>query len=162
MTREFKPGDVAELTFNNETRAIGVRCEGAWAHNGKFGAGGAYDHIGGFEVRPLLVLDPEDAEGVARLAEALRNVSGNLPIYADDVASALRSLLDPKPEEPKGHFAVVVDRNGVRWVNWRDPRVTRHHERPWVHAGDSHECREYADIDVTEVLSHGVPEDGAR
>jgi hypothetical protein len=152
MTREFKPGDVAELTFNNETRAIGVRCEGAWAHNGKFGAGGAYDHIGGFEVRPLLVLDPEDAEGVARLAEALRNVSGNLPIYADDVASALRSLLDPKPEEPKGLGAVVRDRDGRIFVRQVDG---------WWRGEDPCSVN-WPAVDVVEVLSHGVPEDGAR
>lgn len=102
--------------------------------------------------------------------------------FADDVVSALRLMaqncddaeLDasaavqewlanliyeqarPKPPEPNGYLAIVQDRNGEVWINYRDPRKNVVHHTPWVNADDPEMYSDYADIDVVRVLSEGV------
>jgi hypothetical protein len=161
MTREWKRGDVVhDPEYGKVGIVVPTHFSGCPESHERL-SGGLHIHYADGDwnpgirldrCRPLLVLDPEDAEGVARLAEALRNVSGNLPIYADDVASALRSLLDPKPEEPKGLGAVVRDREGRIFVRQVDG---------WWRGEDPCSVN-WPAVDVVEVLSHGVPEDGAR
>lgn len=116
------------------------------------------------DFRPLVVLDPEDAEQVERLREAMGTCPRNGEAWCIDsgcgterLTAGLRSLVaPPKPDEPTGHMAVVEDDCGERWVNWRDPRDNGTHEEPWVNASDSETAREYRDINVVRVLSEGV------
>jgi len=65
-------------------------------------------------------------------------------------------LPKPKPEEPTGLFAVVEDRDGGRWVNWRDPNSSMEHTEPWVEHFGADRNLNYDDIDVVKVLSPGV------
>jgi hypothetical protein len=167
MTREWKPGDVAWFkgrSFNG----IVFRYQPFDTDDAEWVSaveGGAYPLDD--ELRPLLVLDPEDREQVLRLADYLDAAFAAIDpagfaeapevddkVSVNIVRTALRSLLDPKPEEPKGLGAVVRDHGGRHWI--RAGRIKHSWYRPhgvWA---------KYVNIDVVEVLSHGVPEDGAR
>ena len=67
------------------------------------------------------------------------------------LAKALYELaleVAPKPEEPTGLGAVVVDACGDTWV-----RVSLRDTEPWQHRG---ERRQYKVINAAKVLSEGV------
>jgi hypothetical protein len=123
-------------------------------------------------VTPVLVLDPENREKCGELVLAFREALGwqNGPLdpsdtYVAAMQAALRSLLDPKPEEPKSLGAVVV-------ATFRDDEGKGFGPATWVLAGDgSWVCLtdgivghsvSWPFLSDVEVLSHGVPEDGAR
>jgi hypothetical protein len=106
------------------------------------------------EGRPLVVIDPENAESCDELAELI------WPHYSDEeyaeiVQAALRSLVKPpKPEEPLGLGAVVEDAEGNAWVR------THATGYPWHCALDrtdmnSTAVRRYARIDVVRILANG-------
>lgn len=163
MSREWKPGDVAMLAFSTGELAIGVRNgpeqTPGWGHSGAFGGGSAYDGIGGVDdVRPLVVIDPEDREAVGRFAELIENCGdenhctqypcGSMTCWVDRIADALREFANPKPPKPKeptGLGAVVEDSDGRRWV---------HLSGRWHHDPLAHSAR-YSDIDAVRVLSEG-------
>ena len=66
------------------------------------------------------------------------------------MARALRSLLaPPKPDEPTGRYAIVIA-DGVSWC-----RAAWANDRPWSRIGTDHYA-DWADMDVTEVISEGV------
>jgi hypothetical protein len=105
--REWKPGDVAVIT--SDSRHAGKRamfCDDggdrqAWAVEC---TDGLTMHYGARELRPLVVIDPEDREDVERVRDALWR-GGHL----DDWQAALRSLANPTPSrigEP-GTWGVV-------------------------------------------------------
>lgn len=104
---------------------------------------------------PVLVIDPDDREAVERLHDALLGDYANLftPIATAD---AIRSLLDPEPDEPKGLGAVVKDREGLVWV-----RVNGH-LGTWRRArglGAAHRWSDWTDLDIPDedhILSPGV------
>lgn len=82
--------------------------------------------------RPLLVIDPEDREQVRSIldayyadidGEADRRVSDEL---AENMQSALRTLVQPEDPEPTGLGAVVEDSRGVRYVRVDYPRYPWH------------------------------------
>lgn len=108
------------------------------------------------EIRPLLVIDPEDREQVERLAMAHGGVSGDAPLTGDlwsipglRMQAALRSMLTPPgPEEPQGLGAVVEDVEGTQFVRMHDG---------WWHGGHP-VSRNWAAINVVRVLSTGVGE----
>lgn len=109
--------------------------------------------------RPLVMLDPEDREQVDRLAALVaREAIGSIPTN-DATQAALREFANPKPriEEPRGHLAVVEDADGMRWVNWRDPRQAVVHNCPWISVHDSPgAAREWSDVNAVRILSDGV------
>jgi hypothetical protein len=117
MAREWQSGDVAVLTFAKHEAAVAVRCPhprkgGYWQHSGEFGSGSAYDDIGGFTVRPLVVIDAEDREQVERLVQAWERQTGesafsNTGRYLQAALREFANPTPPRPEEPTGLGAVV-------------------------------------------------------
>jgi hypothetical protein len=130
MTHNWKPGDVAlrtgrdgSTTISLVTRqGVGIDAQSnshqIWRHaNGRWNELGEDEKYGTY--RPLLVIDPEDREQIERLTMAIfAEVGGDLPdgYTANEVQAALRSLLEPEPEEPTRFLTVVRDAHGLRWV----------------------------------------------
>ena len=69
-------------------------------------------------------------------------------VLADQIEAQLPK---PKPEEPKGLGAVVLDRTGMRWVRFTTFADGCH----WAADGSATNAT-YREIDVVEVLSEGV------
>jgi hypothetical protein len=113
--------------------------------------------------RPLVVIDPEDAEAVERLvslmttAEVMKGYS-----FADGVRDALREFANPtppKPDEPRGLGAVVRDSKGYLYSRgypdqaddfvhvWHVVDRAANKPRSWW---------KWDEIDAVEVLSEGV------
>jgi hypothetical protein len=158
---EYKPGDVAVAMIHDQAHVIfRVDIEGQerWV-----------DRLGlatwprGREIRPLVVIDPEDREQVERLYGLMWSVGtvsherGRLTEAeqredADDLQAALREFANPKPAEPTGLGAVVEDEAGLRWVHYLGRVGWK-----WCGSGPNHDgVRDYADIDAVRVLSEGV------
>ena len=73
-------------------------------------------------------------------------------VTAHDIADQIEAQLPkPKPEEPKGLGAVVLDRTGMRWVRFTTFADGCH----WAADGSATNAT-YREIDVVEVLSEGV------
>lgn len=98
--------------------------------------------------RPLVVLDPENPDDRARLAQALRASGWASPVVGS-IADAMRALLPPsapvKPPEPTDFGHLITDTNDVQWV-----LVPNHAARTGAVSWYSHDGRyaKYADIDV--------------
>lgn len=108
------------------------------------------------DIRPLVVLDPEDTERVQRLVRAFWDAQRVDDGDGSDLAymaEALRSLNHPpKPAEPKGLGAVVEDASGEKWI-----RCTARLDYAWQIAGAvGSPWVRYAAIDAVRVLSEGV------
>lgn len=154
MTREFKPGDVAMVSYGKAGREK-VMLRGTngrwWEPTGSFSDQHART------VRPLVVIDPEDPESF--IQSALTEIERVLSLDSDDrhyvregIAAALREFADPtpsKPEEPTGLGAVVEDRKGGEWV-----RMARKSGNSWQQPIGK--FARYDEIDVLRVLSEGV------
>lgn len=109
--------------------------------------------------RPLVVIDPEDREQVERLGTLLEGPEA-------DLATILREFVSPappKPEEPTGLGAVVEDAEGHKYLRAYEIGIM-----PWVRLlrseiNGAHVNRNdrgnhrYASLNVTRVLSEGVP-----
>jgi hypothetical protein len=106
-------------------------------------------------IRPLVVIDPEDREQVERLAEAVNAAiaSPERMTSLEVMQAALREFADPtppKPDEPTGLGAVVVDESEVEWVHLGSGL--------WCYGttdGPSHGF-EWAHVHAVRVLSEGV------
>jgi hypothetical protein len=159
VSREWKPGDVAQLTLPNGASPVGVRNHrnDGWSHSADWGGGSVYDHIGNGSPRPLVVIDPEDHEQVERLLRTYyAEPTGIIPPgQVDALQTALRSLVaDPKPDEPQGLGAVVEDAEGKRYV-----RYTQDNLAPWRAESPrsaDRPFRYYKDLTAVYVLSEGV------
>ena len=150
--RDWKPGDVAMVTTRHGEHQGQHTSGGHWFVNrlgGMFSSGRQV-----IDVRPLVVIDPEDEDEMQRVVDALyAKGSRQFSLHLDwcEVQAALRSLVAPsKPDEPLGLGAVVEDAEGRRWV--RAPRESR---------CDWH-CQElgptkWSVIAAVKVLSEGVP-----
>lgn len=154
--REWGPGDVVLLP--DGTRAI---IDGA----GRFVYGwGDFEYakpgsVNARRARPLVVIDPEDAEQVDTLTKALveaAHLHGNFAvsdngIHPDTTARALREFTNPTPriEEPMGLGAVVEDDAGDLLVRFRDD------EEAW-HCSHTGTDFAWSDLNVVRVLSEGV------
>lgn len=153
MNRKWKPGDVAMVRHDSSEWRTGIR----------HGDRARWNTSGGFwfdaqvsEVRPLVVIDPEDREQVERLlclgGYEVCGVSGGISV--ENMQAALREFANPKPpkpDEPMGLGAVVEDGEGEQWV-----RVRRGSEDyPWAKGRNA--WRYWEEIDAVRVLSEGVP-----
>lgn len=126
MTREWKPGDVAMVTWNDASLASGrreiktsiaIRDDGHWVFG--WNTCLADDQIADprieANVRPLLVIDPENREQVTQICDLIPWL-GTAPNLVDDMQAALRSMLVPEPEEPTGAGSVVRDSRSATWI----------------------------------------------
>jgi hypothetical protein len=105
--------------------------------------------------RPVVVIDPEDGGAVERLWVAMLNVNRT------NAQAALREFATPtppKPDEPTGRYAAVVDNEGNEWLRAPSGMWCEQHtgersgaiqipEFRWLH---------YKDITAVRVLSPGV------
>lgn len=152
MAREWQPGDVAMV--NGEVcMFLG---SAGWEHGDSARFRYRSDET---DVRPLVVIDPEDAEQVERLRDALPEdwcLTEDAGIRAETfvaVQAALREFANPtppKPDEPQGLGAVVVDRSQVEHVHLGSG-LWAYGTTDGPSAGHS-----YADINAVRVLSEGV------
>jgi hypothetical protein len=150
VKRQWKPGDVAMGTIHGYTGLFTYRGEDeGWAQ-----ADGADDGWDGdfiLNLRPVIVIDPEDREQVKRLISAIPYAALRADVV-ERTQAALRELANPrppKPDEPTGLGAVVEDSNGERFV--RSDVVTCN---PW--RGPDGYPHEYDRIDAVRLLSEGV------
>lgn len=161
MSREWKPGDVAVATHpirNGLVRGI-IDTDGRFYTTDQSCVGISSSAFAPDNLRPLVVIDPEDLEQVEQLRVDLIN-SGWIP---DGDADALDSILrrvanptPPKPEEPQGLGAVVEDEQGNLWV--RTDRAA-----PWSPirgiGGHSATRRLWSEFTAVRILSPGVEVD---
>lgn len=154
MSDNFKPGDVALIEAGchaNRRPAIrtGTPSNMGWAYSdlrdGKSTQNWTADTHGTVSVvRPLAVIDPEDAHDIEAICtpDLRSGIEGILRVSIDDaqwerisekMQAALREFADPTPkvEEPLGLGAVIETNDGRRFVRvaGRDSRF------PWVDAG---------------------------
>ncbi|KAB2809234.1 hypothetical protein F9L07_19530 [Pimelobacter simplex] len=110
------------------------------------------------DVRPLVVIDPEDREQVERLLCLFHQADQTTPAGMDRMQAALREFVTPtppKPNEPTDMWSVVVDRAGDQWVRALGPDFTD----GWVRAGDlpsNGKWTDYRQIDAVAVVRSGV------
>ena len=152
MSDDFKAGELVVSTIG--MRAL--RTNAWWVYED--GSTTGFDGDDSRWFRRLVVIDPENPKQIERLVACL---DYRINDDADMLQAALREFANPpkpKPEEPKGHLAIVEDTAGKRWVSMRDPREDlEFHDQPWMLAElDTDEFRNYADIDVAEVVYEGV------
>lgn len=160
MGREFKPGDVAMVNGRVCIRKSGDWANGeGWEHGDRLAFRFA-DHEA-LDIRPLVVIDPEDAEQVRALANLIvsRVELGGWPTNLD-LADALREFAHPTPPkepEPLGLGAVVEDAEGRRFIRVEPDGG----QAKWVlsRALLGEDPRHvWSAIDAVRVLSHGVTE----
>lgn len=135
MKQEWKPGDVALVTYYDPPKLAMVRPRtqaGAGYLEFTYAEGG-YDGVAsmGAHARPLVVIDPESADDIRRLASALVLEGATLDdrgVAHAGLKAALREFANPTPriEEPTDP-AVRVWANGSEWAKcgpwWVTPAV---------------------------------------
>lgn len=148
MSREFKPGDVADVGVGRAMRHE----DGRWV----FPDGSHNTDRQNIPTHLLVVIDPEDREQVEDLCRRYVETYGGRwdgrekPVI--DMQAALRSLIEPpKPEEPTGLGAVVETANGDLYVRSKTITTIAH----WKPAKGG-ERRKYEHLKVVRVLSEGV------
>jgi hypothetical protein len=157
MTAEYKPGDLAMVNNRHDESdwKVGVCVGGGPIGDARWMLPDGMTVWGSVtEVRPLVVIDPEDREQVERLLEDWwqRGGFGNGAEGHDNMQAALREFADPKPPkpvEPLGLGAVVEDVEGLLWVRAGDD------EPEWRNDAMG-AWKSYADVAVARVLSEGV------
>jgi hypothetical protein len=159
--REWKPGDVG-IARSDERFIVTVKGDCFWPgedSSGNFhGVSGKPDPTD----RPLVVIDPEDAEQVNRLADAFcfarwSHIDGSEecdPLTRSSMRAALREFANPtppKPDEPSGLGAVVEDADGHQWARAMDDAA------PWCRRDGGARWAGWKYVDAVRVLSEGVP-----
>jgi hypothetical protein len=164
---EWKPGDVATIRGPGLGPAVAMRgAAGAWVwvdangSNPNGGGNACYCHGSSVtDARPLVVIDPEDREQIERLLSAYYNGEGNLGDLVDKFQAALRSLVaPPKPVEPTGRYAVVVDTGGAEWLR-REPGDMWLEQRNQTSVSldaPAFRARHWGLVDAVRVLSEGI------
>lgn len=153
MTREWKPGDVAMVPGPGRALLLDT---GMWVTQR---VGNKHDSKGFSEfldVRPLVVIDPENREDIERLLTLYTSGLTDRQLGAHSALTwALREYADPpapKPDEPQGLGAVIEDTDGKLWIrNEGDDETDTY---IWRH-GAVGRWSEYTDIDVARKLSEG-------
>jgi hypothetical protein len=150
---DYEPGTIVrgDTPHGGDLRLMRTAFGNWWRASGEL-----YDPAEVTNIRPQLVLDPDDAEQVVRLAKAcpdewlFRGDDGTAdPAVVEDLQNALRTLLPklPKPAEPTGLGTVVEERGGAYWV-LIDPETG-----VWInYENGTAMYTNYADIDVVRVL----------
>jgi hypothetical protein len=168
MTRKWKPGLVADVTMvNGEKRQ--EHSPAFWdSYNEEWvspTAGRLYPgEVWALDVRPLVVIDPEDREAVERLVGVIVGVHceqrEDVRLSHDATQAALREFANPtppKPDEPQGLGAVVEDADAQKWILVYDfDPVDRRRWAPLGSVGCIDDWRHYDDIKAVRVLSPGV------
>lgn len=151
--RQWKPGDVALVNGR-----VCLKSGTKWEH-GDERAFPYVAHDSTLNIRPLVVIDPEDREQVERLTGALvyGGAGKNDDNHWREVQAALREFANPtppKPDEPTGWLAAVEDGDGRRW--YRDGAPNESH--PWRELRDDgiHARYVWREIPAVRVLSEGV------
>lgn len=135
--REWKPGDVALISYNYADGGVALRVEGCSTdgHSTKphwhFANGSHGDGSAARAIRPLVVIDPENREQVKRFnrlqddAYAARGIQVSPRTESESdvdyavMQAALREFADPKPpkpDAPNGLGAVAEDADGKLWI----------------------------------------------
>lgn len=146
---KWKPGDVALVlnefgVWNTAIRVVGR--PDYW----QYGVSDATAHMGA-DARPLVVIDPEDAEQVERLMDIYFAIGRWNEDPTHDLRDALREFAGPtpaKPEEPQGLGAVVLCGHHNRYIHLGDGK--------WQHISKHRGIAEWDDLAVVRVLSEGV------
>lgn len=181
MSREWKPGDVALVEagcWANRAVALRTGTPGnmGWAYCGSYGGKSTQNWSSDDSgivtpIRPLAVIDPEDREQVeALIAAYVRRGTAlgySMPSRQDAdrldaMQAALREFADPKPpkpDEPLGLGAVVVDSNDVTFVRAGRLSPDGFHLHDCWRAVDGPivgDWKRWDRIDAVRVLSEGV------
>lgn len=169
MSANYALGTVAIVTnkYGVSHPAIRTFDPNAVGHHGVWRPGIAdifYEDHDVTDVRPMLLVDPQDPEALAAALKAaagstgftIRTQSGRAIDDGADFTPAfavavLRHLADPKPEEPAGDRATVRDHEDVLWTRFQGDRD--YQGASWQNANQR--WRFYKDIDVAEVLFEG-------
>lgn len=167
--REWKPGDVAWARYTDSSGGeIALRTQTGW-----MGTRGGMPEgtMEAYDLRPLVVIDPDDREQMEHLLEAHNKAEqdaackggecGSGSCWIDIMQAALREFANPtppKPDEPQGLGAVVKDARGVRWVRTESAKGLRNPWQATLHPAEGDRVRSlpYADISAVRVLSEGV------
>lgn len=159
--REWQPGDVALVRNEYGVWNLAVCSVKPIGLVWQYGVADSQMPINA-DARPLVVIDPEDREQTARLADLFCearwcHVKGGDtddcdPLTRSSMREALAAYIAPtKPAEPTGLGAVVEDRAGSGYV-----RVSER-KRPWLRVGTDNHVH-WSEIDDTPivVLSEGA------
>ncbi len=163
MKRDWKPGDVAMVTYGGRSEIALVNHRPEARSELQFSYVRGFDMVDDREVadsaRLLVVIDPEDREQVERLRQDLINSGWTPDCQADsldDIFREFASPTPPKPDEPLGLGAVVEDADGEVFIR-TNPSGTN----SWVPVDSGARAftfpyREYDQIAAVRVLSEGV------
>jgi len=113
-------------------------------------------HSDTLEIRPLVVIDPEDRGHLKRLLTAIYNQPDPLSPTLHGLADALIEFANPtppKPAEPTGLGAVVEDAEGVLWT-----RTALDDYAAWLSSnpGGTPTRTGWSEVAAVRVLSEGV------
>jgi hypothetical protein len=119
--------------------------------------------------RPLVVIDPEDRAAVERLrdlwdaAHEVQEGRAPSPAHKGNRGNCLQAALrefanptPPKPEEPLGRYAVVIDADNREWVRGHDGQWHLSHPALKRKPYSEFVQRSWGRIDAVRVLSEGV------
>ena len=165
-TREWKPGDVAIWDIDGQTEVIYFRHGGPdWDEPGWQTGDNGEGYPTPEQLRPAVVIDPEDVplDDLLRALDrwhqwsSLAHEQAAIKALFDQIAEQTKP---PKPDEPTGLYARVVDDSGAAWVRtaeqssvWR--RELRNGDgRRYLIPQDG--CRTWDEITAVRVLSDGV------
>ena len=154
MSATYEPGTFVRVRYGDVDQVGIVRPRKSAAGNLEVAyASGEYDMLGSLrptrraDVRPLVVIDPEDRDQVERLADLFG-------VFPGVAARHLREFANPtlpKPAEPQGLGAVVEDAKSCLWV-----RSDLDEDFPWTAVGQPDELHGYREIAAVSILSEGV------
>lgn len=153
--REWAPGDVAHRLDVHHDAAIHFRTARGWIDAEGYERTITDAVMSDVHVaRPLAVIDYKDDAAVDRFADLYTSEgAGRQCGTRAAIAWALREFTNPTPliEEPTGLGAVVIGRDGRRWV-----RIDSGGPLPWRTDDGKGDFEYWADIDAVKVLSEGV------
>jgi len=154
----WAPGTLAKVTFEGKEYVAFWDYNAQWVTTTR-GRLYAKDRRPVTDVRPLVVLDPEDRDQMIALHETFSRAVGvtwhgwpQVPVLRDVLTRYAEAQTKPtKPPEPTGLGAVVEDADGEVWVRFKTAEI-----RPWRRNYPAAPGTFFRDIDAVKVLSDGV------